>query len=139
MGRHQDRIDLAKTFGATDVVSERGEEGVERVRALTGGFGVHSVLECVGSEQPMHTDMGIVRPGGAIGRVGVPHYEIIPQAQHGFYQNITVSGGPAPDRAYIDELLPDVVEGRIDPGPASSGSKRFPRVIAQWMHANPSR
>src|ERR1700710_1672929 len=64
MGRHDARIALARQFGATDVVSERGEEAIERVRALTGGFGVHSVLECVGTEQAIETSMGIVRPGG---------------------------------------------------------------------------
>jgi threonine dehydrogenase-like Zn-dependent dehydrogenase len=116
MGRHPDRIELAKQFGATDVVSERGDEAIERVRKLTGGFGVHSVLECVGTDQAMATSMGIVRPGGAIGRVGVPHYESIPQAQPMFYANVTVGGGPAPVRAYIEELLPDVLEGRIEPG-----------------------
>ena len=116
MGRHTDRIALAREFGATDVVSERGEEAVERVGELTGGFGVQSVLECVGTEQAMATSMGIVRPGGAVGRVGVPHYEVIPGAQQMFYGNVIVAGGPAPTRAYIDELLPDVMEGRIDPG-----------------------
>jgi threonine dehydrogenase-like Zn-dependent dehydrogenase len=116
MGRHEDRIRLAKEFGATDVVSERGEEGVERVRELTAGFGVQSVLECVGTEQAMDTSMGIVRAGGAVGRVGVPHYEAIKGAQQMFYRNVVVAGGPAPTRAYIDELLPDVLEGRIDPG-----------------------
>ena len=107
---------LAKEFGATDVVSERGEEAVEHVRKLTGGFGVHSVLECVGTEQAMATCVGITRPGGAIGRVGVPHYEAIPHAGPLFYNNIVVGGGPAPVRGYIDELLPDVLEGRIEPG-----------------------
>jgi threonine dehydrogenase-like Zn-dependent dehydrogenase len=116
MGRHADRIALAKEFGATDVVSERGEEGMARVRELTGGFGVQSVLECVGTEQAIDTSMGIVRPGGAIGRVGVPHYEAIKGAQQMFYKNVVVAGGPAPVRAYIDELLPDVMEGRIEPG-----------------------
>ncbi|MEZ5533492.1 MAG: zinc-dependent alcohol dehydrogenase family protein [Steroidobacteraceae bacterium] len=116
MGRHPDRIELAKQFGATDVVSERGEAAITRVRALTGGFGVHSVLECVGTGQAMATSMGIVRACGAVGRVGVPHYESIPQAQPMFYRNIIVGGGPAPVRAYIDELLPDVLEGRIEPG-----------------------
>lgn len=116
MGRHPDRIALARQFGATDVVSERGEEAIARVRDLTDGFGVHSVLECVGTDQAMATSMGIARPGGAIGRVGVPHYESIPQAQPMFFGNITVGGGPAPVRAYIDELLPDVLEGRIEPG-----------------------
>jgi len=116
MGRHEDRIALAREFGATDVVSERGEEGIERVRQLTGGFGVQSVLECVGTGQAMDTSMGIVRPGGAVGRVGVPHYEVINGAQQMFYRNVIVAGGPAPTRGYIDELLPDVLEGRIDPG-----------------------
>jgi threonine dehydrogenase-like Zn-dependent dehydrogenase len=116
LGRHEQRIALARDFGATDVVSERGEEGIARVRELTQGFGVQSVLECVGSEQAMDTSMGIVRPGGAVGRVGVPHYEAIKGAQQMFYDNVIVGGGPAPTRAYIEELLPDVVEGRIDPG-----------------------
>lgn len=116
LGRHPDRIALAKTFGATDIVSERGEEAVARVRELSGGFGVHSILECVGSEQSMVTALGIVRAGGAIGRVGVPHYPAITSAQQTFYDNVTISGGPAPVRAYIDDLLPDVMEGRIQPG-----------------------
>jgi threonine dehydrogenase-like Zn-dependent dehydrogenase len=116
MGRHSDRIALAKEFGATDVVSERGDEAIARVRELTGGFGVHSVLECVGTGQAMDTSMGIVRPGGAVGRVGVPHYETINGAQTMFYHNVIVAGGPAPVRAYIDELLPDIMEGRLDPG-----------------------
>ena len=116
MGRHPDRIALAREFGATNVVSERGDEGIERIRELTGGFGVQSVLECVGTEQAMATSMGIVRSGGAVGRVGVPHYEVIPGAQQMFYRNVIVAGGPAPTRAYIGELLPDVLDGVIDPG-----------------------
>lgn len=116
MGRHQPRIELAKAFGATDVVSERGEEAIERVRALTGSYGVHSVLECVGNEAAMDTALGIVRPGGAIGRVGVPHYGPIDTSTTLFYRNVTISGGPAPTRAYIDELLPEVMDGRIEPG-----------------------
>ena len=116
MGRHADRIALARKFGATDVVSERDKEGVARVRELTGGFGAHSVLECVGSSQAMDTALGVVRPGGAIGRVGVPHYGPLNVSTRVFFHNVTVSGGPAPVRAYIDELLPDVLEGRIEPG-----------------------
>ncbi len=123
LGRHPDRIALAKAFGATDVVSERGEEAIERVKALTGGFGVHSVLECVGTEQAMLTSISIARAGGAIGRVGVPHYQAIPSSELAFFNNVTVGGGPAPVRAYIDELLPDVLEGRIEPG------RVFDRVI----------
>ena len=123
LGRHPDRIALAKEFGATDVVSERGEEAVERVRALTGGFGVHSVLECVGTEQAMGASVNIARPGGAVGRVGVPQDEMMPASQPAFFRNITVGGGPAPVRAYIEELLPDVLEGRIEPG------RVFDRVV----------
>ena len=116
LGRHPDRIALAKEFGATDVVSERGEEAVDRVKELTGGFGAHSVLECVGLEQSELTAIEIARPGGAVGRVGVPQGEKLPASQPAFYSNVTVGGGPAPVRAYIDELLPDILEGRIEPG-----------------------
>jgi hypothetical protein len=123
LGRHPDRIALAKAFGATDVVSERGDEAKEHVHALTDGFGVHSVLECVGGEQAMRTAADIVRPGGAIGRVGVPHYAAIPATREIFYNNVSIAGGPAPVRAYINELLPDVLAGRIEPG------RVFDRVI----------
>jgi threonine dehydrogenase-like Zn-dependent dehydrogenase len=123
LGRHPDRIALAREFGATDVVSERGGEAVERVRELTDGFGVHSVLECVGLEQSELTAIEIARPGGAVGRVGVPQDETMPASRPAFYNNISVSGGPAPVRAYIEELLPDVLEGRIEPG------RVFDRVV----------
>ena len=123
LGRRPDRLALANAFGATDVVSERGEEAVAHVRELTGGVGVHSVLECVGTDQAMLTAIGIARPGGAIGRVGVPHYAAIPASEPAFYGNLTISGGPAPVRAYIEELLPEVLEGRIEPG------RVFDRVI----------
>jgi threonine dehydrogenase-like Zn-dependent dehydrogenase len=116
MGRHTERIALAREFGATNVVSERGEEAVARVRELTDGYGVHSVLECVGLEQSELTAIEIARPGGAVGRVGVPQDETMPASRPAFYNNISVSGGPAPVRAYIEELLPDVLEGRIEPG-----------------------
>ena len=115
LGRHQDRIALAREFGATDVVSERGEEAVERVKELTDGFGVHSVLECVGLEESERTAIEIARPGGAIGRVGVPQDDTIPASKPAFFNNLSVSGGPAPVRAYIEELLPDVVRGAIEP------------------------
>jgi threonine dehydrogenase-like Zn-dependent dehydrogenase len=123
LGRHPDRIALAEEFGATDVVSERGDEAVERVRELTGGCGANSVLECVGLEQSMLTAIGIARPGGAVGRVGVPQDETMPASRPAFFDNVTVSGGPAPVRAYIAELLPDILEGRIEPG------RVFDRVV----------
>jgi len=116
LGRHADRIALARDFGATDVVSERGAEAVERVRTLTRGLGAHAVLECVGSAPAMETAMRVARPGGAVGRVGVPHYDAVPDTPRTFYDNVTVSGGPAPVRAYIEALLPDVLEGLIQPG-----------------------
>src|ERR687889_1876957 len=96
MGRHADRIALAKEFGATDVVSERGDEAIERVRELTGGLGAHSVLECVGYEQSTLTALSIARPGGAVGRVGVPQDASIPAAQPTFFNNVQIAGGPAP-------------------------------------------
>lgn len=96
MGRHPDRIALAEEFGATDVVSERGEEAVERVHELTGGFGAHSALECVGLKQSTATAISIARPGGAVGRVGVPQDEALPGSQTVFYANVMVGGGPAP-------------------------------------------
>jgi threonine dehydrogenase-like Zn-dependent dehydrogenase len=116
LGRHPGRIALAKEFGATDIVSERGDEAVERVRELTNGFGAHSVLECVGLEQATVTALSIARPGGAVGRVGLPQQESIPTTLTTFFDNVTIAGGPAPARAYIEELLPDVLEGRIEPG-----------------------
>jgi threonine dehydrogenase-like Zn-dependent dehydrogenase len=116
LGRHPDRIALGREFGATDIVSERGDEAVERVRELTGGYGAHSVLECVGHTQSMVTALGIARPGGAVGRVGVPQHDSIPTTMTTFYDNVSIAGGPAPARAYIEELLPDVVDGTIEPG-----------------------
>ena len=115
LGRHPDRIALAQEFGATDIVSERGAEAVQHVRELTGGLGADSVLECVGLEQAVVTALEIARPGGAVGWVGVPQEETTP-ASIAFWKNVSIGGGPAPARAYIEELLPDVLEGRIEPG-----------------------
>jgi threonine dehydrogenase-like Zn-dependent dehydrogenase len=98
------------------VVAERGDAAVQRIHELTGGFGVHAVLECVGTEQSTQTPVQIARPGGGIGRVGVPHYPAIPLAEPMFCKNVKIGGGPAPVRAYIDELLPDVLDGKIAPG-----------------------
>ena len=116
LGRHTERTDLAREFGATDVVAERGAEAVEKVRELTDGFGAHSVLECVGLEQSTQTAIEIARPGGAVGRVGVPQDQEMPGGQASFYGNITIAGGPAPVRACIEELLPDILDGTIEPG-----------------------
>jgi len=116
LGRHPARIALAREFGATDIVSERGEAAIQRVRDLTGGLGAHSVLECVGLEDATVTALSIARAGGAVGRVGVPQAASVPAAIPTFFKNVSIAGGPAPARAYIPELLPDVLEGRIKPG-----------------------
>lgn len=117
MGRHKDRTGLGREFGATDVVPERGGEGIARVRELTGGDGTHAVLECVGYMSAYETAVGVVRPGGVISRVGLPQYEAAPVGFTSLFgPNITLTGGPAPVRAYIDELLPGVLGGTVEPG-----------------------
>ena len=116
LGRHTDRTDLAVELGATDVVAERGRDAVERVRELTDGEGPHSVLECVGLDDSLDTAMRIARPGGAVGRVGLPQSNTLPAADVSFFKNVTVSGGVAPARAYIEELLPEVLDGSLQPG-----------------------
>jgi threonine dehydrogenase-like Zn-dependent dehydrogenase len=116
MGRHRARTDLGREFGATDVVAERDDEGIERVRELTGGDGTHAVLECVGTEQAIGTSLRIVRDGGVVSRVGASQYASVPMDFGTLMRNITLTGGVAPARAYIEDLLPDVLEGRVDPG-----------------------
>jgi len=116
MGRHKVRTDLGVEFGATDVVAERGEEGIAKVVELTGG-GAHKVLEAVGHRPAYDQAVGIVRGGGVISRVGVPQYEEAPVGFASLFgRNITLNGGPAPVRAYIDELLPSVLDGTVNPG-----------------------
>ncbi|MFD5804677.1 alcohol dehydrogenase catalytic domain-containing protein [Streptomyces sp. NPDC127020] len=117
MGRHRTRTDLGRHFGATDVVPERGEEGIAKVRDLTGGHGTRVVLEAVGHLPAYEMAVGTVRPGGVISRVGVPQYEDAPVGFGSLFgPNITLTGGPAPVRAYIDRLLPAVLDGTVDPG-----------------------
>ncbi|HUG83133.1 MAG TPA: alcohol dehydrogenase catalytic domain-containing protein [Euzebya sp.] len=116
MGRHTARTDLGREFGATDVVAERSQEGIERVRELTGGHGTNTVLECVGHLPALEQALGVARDGGTISRVGAPQYEQGPLGMKVFVRNLTLTGGPATVRAYLEELLPDVLEGRIQPG-----------------------
>ena len=116
LGRHPDRTALAQEFGATDVVADRGLNAVERVMSLTAGRGAHSVLECVGVADSLITAFGIARPGGFVGRVGAPQEETIPAARMSFVRNVTVSGGVAPVRAYIEELMSDILDGGLQPG-----------------------
>ncbi|MET8503984.1 zinc-dependent alcohol dehydrogenase family protein [Streptomyces sp. NPDC004787] len=118
LGRHTARTDIARSFGATDVVAERGEAAEAAVRELTGGQGAHAVIEAVGTEQSMRTAVNITRDGGSIGYVGVPHGSGTGlDLSVMFDRNIALRGGVAPVRAYIPELLPDVLDGTIDPSP----------------------
>jgi len=114
-GRHEQRTGLGREFGATDVVAERGEEGVARIRELTGG-GVDKVIEAVGTRPSLDTALGAVRDGGTISRLGFPQYEEGPIGPAVFRRNITLTGGVSPARAYIEELLPEVLDGTITPG-----------------------
>ncbi len=115
LSRKPVRQELARTFGATDIVAERGQAATEDVLELTDGVGVDATLECVGTGQSMQTAIGVARPGSMAGYVGVPHGVDLPIDEL-FYRNKGVRGGPAPARAYIPELLDDVLEGRIAPG-----------------------
>lgn len=117
MGRHPARTDLGRQFGATDIVTARGEEGVTQVRELTDGDGTHVVLEAVGNMPAYEQALGIVRAGGVISRVGVPQYEDAPIGMASLFRhNVRLAGGPAPVRAYIEELMPDILNGTIEPG-----------------------
>ena len=116
MGRHRDRTDLGRRFGATEIVTERGQEGAQKVRELSGGDGTHTVLECVGTRSALETAFAMTRPGGTVSRVGAPQYEEFTMGFGHFMNNIRLVGGVAPARAYIPELLPDVLAGRIEPG-----------------------
>jgi threonine dehydrogenase-like Zn-dependent dehydrogenase len=115
LSRNPARQEVARDFGATDVVAERGEAATEAVMELTGGVGVDATLECVGTGQAMQTALSIARPGSMVGYVGVPHGVELPIGEM-FFRNKGVLGGSAPVRAYIPELLADVLEGRINPG-----------------------
>ena len=116
MSRHADRQALAREFGATHIVEERGDDGVARVQELTGGIGADRVLECVGTEESMDQALRSARPGGMVGFVGVPNGGPELPVRLMFNRNVGVNGGVAPVRGYIDELLPDVRSGAIRPG-----------------------
>ena len=115
MSRHESRQQFAREFGATDIVSERGDEGIARIKELTRGVGADSVLECVGTEDSVTQALRSARPGGMVGWVGVPHVTELPQ-RHMFWKNVGLRGGPAPVRAYLPDLLARVLDGHIQPG-----------------------
>lgn len=115
MSRHEGRTRLARAFGATDVVVERGDEGVSRIKDLTAGIGADSVLECVGTHESMMQAIHATRPGGHVGYVGVPHGVQI-DGQELFFEHVHLHGGPAPVRKYLPKLIDLVLGGTIDPG-----------------------
>jgi threonine dehydrogenase-like Zn-dependent dehydrogenase len=115
MSRHEDRQRLAREFGATDIVTERGDEGVARIKDMTGGLGAHSVVEAVGTQESMMQAIRSTRAGGHVGFVGVAHGVQLPGLEL-FYAEVHLHGGPAPVRQYLPELIDLVVNGKIDPG-----------------------
>lgn len=115
MSRHEPRQEIAKRFGATDIIPERGEEGEQRILDLTNGVGADAVLECVGTDDAMRTAFTVARPGSTVGFVGVPHGVQVPLRQM-FSRNVGLAGGMAPVRTYLPELLELVEQGTIDPG-----------------------
>lgn len=126
MSRHEDRQKMALESGATDVVAERGTEGIEKVIKLTGGYGADAVLECVGAQGSTDQAFGVVRPGGFIGRVGLPHGAKMDPAET-FYRNVTLAGGPASVTTYDKEvLLKAVLDGQIN-------RARSSRTAIRWM------
>jgi threonine dehydrogenase-like Zn-dependent dehydrogenase len=115
MSRHESRQKLAREFGATDIVTDRGEEGVERIKQLTNGVGADSVLECVGTQESMLQAIKATRPGGSVGYVGVPHGVSL-DGQQLFFSHVRLHGGPAPVRKYLPKLIDLVFNGTINPG-----------------------
>jgi len=115
MSRHEDRQQLARDFGADEVVAERGKDGAAAVREILDGIGADCVLECVGTTESMKQAMLSTRPGGRVGYVGVPH-DVELNVPAMFSSNVSLAGGVAPARNYIEELLPDVLSGEVSPG-----------------------
>lgn len=115
MSRHASRQKLAREFGATDIVTERGNEGVERIKELTKGIGVDSMLECVGTQQSMMQAIHSTRPGGYVGYVGVPHGVELNDEEL-FFTHVHLHGGPAPVRRFLPKLIDLVLNGKVNPG-----------------------
>ena len=115
LSRNPARQAVAREFGATDIVAERGDEAIEAVLGMTDGLGVEAALECVGTSDSMATAFAIARSGSVVGAVGAPHGVEVP-IDTVIFRNVGLRGGVAPARRYIPELLPDVLAGRINPG-----------------------
>ena len=127
MSRHQARQKLAREFGATDIVTERGDEGVERIKELTKGVGADSVLECVGTQESMMQAIHAARVGGSVGYVGVPHGVTL-KGEELFYEHVHLMGGPAPVRRYLPDLIDLVWKGKINPGKVFDLTLPLPQV-----------
>src|SRR3989440_3910811 len=115
MSRHESRQKLAREFGATDIVTERGDEGVARIKELTNGIGADAVLECVGTQESMMQAIHSTRPGGYVGYVGVPHGVAL-NGQELFFAHVHLHGGPAPVRRFLPKLIELVLGRKVDPG-----------------------
>jgi threonine dehydrogenase-like Zn-dependent dehydrogenase len=115
MSRHATRQNLAREFGATDIVTERGDEGAARIKEMTNGIGADAVLECVGTQESMMQAIRSIRPGGYVGYVGVPH-RVELNGQELFYAHVHLHGGPAPVRRFLPELIDLVWNSKINPG-----------------------
>ncbi len=115
MSRHEPRQKLALEFGATDIVEERGDEGVARIKELTSGLGAHSVIEAVGTQESMMQAIRSTRPGGHVGYVGVAHDVELPGDEL-FFSHVHLHGGPAPVRRFLPELVELIWNREIDPG-----------------------
>ncbi len=141
MSRHEDRQQIARQFGATHIVAERGKAGAERIKELTGGIGADAVLECVGTNDSILQAFGSARPGSTVGFVGVPHGVELPVRKM-FSKNVGLAGGMAPVRKYLPELLDLVTSGAVDPGLVfdfGCRSTRWPRATGRWTSAVRSR
>jgi len=133
MGRHAQRTALGREFGATDIVAGRGPDGIAAVRELTNGSGTERVLECVGLKDALVQGIGVVRDGGVISRVGAPQYPEVPFGFGEFMRNITLTGGVAPARAYMETLMPHILNGQIHPG------RVFDRLVDLELGRGPGR
>jgi threonine dehydrogenase-like Zn-dependent dehydrogenase len=139
LSRNPKRQALAREFGATDILPERGRAAVEAVKEMTGGIGVDAALECVGTGESLETAMNIARPGSVVGAIGAPHAIAFPVMEKVVYGNIGLCGGVAPARTYIPELLGDVLEGRINPGRVFDFETTLDGIVEAYQAMNERR
>ena len=132
MSRHETRQELARAFGATDIVTERGDEGAARIRDMTNGIGADSVLECVGTQESMMQAIRAIRPGGSVGYVGVPHGVEL-KGEELFFAHVHLHGGPAPVRRYLPELIRQVWDRKIEPGKVFDLTLPLDQVAAAYQ------